>query len=149
MKRGKEASLTPPQFPPPSLQASLASTPYCEFVVTGHSLARTEETLKSKQKQLERERKGNIPFEGAALIQELTEKHYSNGAFGCNSPQALIYTLRYNNYLRFELRCGKEQRDLKCGDVVLKKNTKDKECLELNTERQTKARADENHINRR
>ena len=74
---------------------------------------------------------------------------YSSGAFGCNSPQALINTVWYNNCLHFGLRGGKEQRDLKWGDVFLKKDTEGKEYLEYNTERQTKTRTGENPMNRR
>ena len=49
---------------------------------------------------------------------------YSSGALIVyNSPQALINTLWYNNCLHLGLRGGKEQRDLKWGDVVLKKDT--------------------------
>lgn len=64
------------------------------------------------------------------MIQEEMEMLYNNGAFGCNIPQALINTLWYNNCLHFGLRGGKEQSDLKCGDVVLKKNMKGKEYVE-------------------
>ncbi len=74
---------------------------------------------------------------------------YSSGAFGCNSPQALINTLWHNNCLHFGLRGGKEQRHLKWGDVLLKKDTEGKEYLEYNTERQTKTRTGENPMNRR
>ena len=83
------------------------------------------------------------------MTQEAIEMLYSSGAFGCNSPQALINTLCYNNYLRFGLRGGKEQSDLKYGNVVLKKDTEGKEYLEFNTERRTKTRTSENPINRR
>ena len=113
---------------------------YCEFVVTGQSFARTQETLRSKQKQLKRDGKENKPFEAASLTQEKIEMLYSGGAFGCNSPQALINTLLYNNCLHFGLRGGKDQRDLKWGDVLLKKVTEGKEYLEYNTESQTKTR---------
>ena len=74
---------------------------------------------------------------------------YSSGGFGCNSPQALINTLWYNKCLHFGLRGGKEQRDLKWGDVILQKDTEGKEYLEFNTERQTKTRTGENPMNRR
>ena len=131
-----------------SVERYLEKHRYCESVVTGHSFARTRETLKSKQMQLKRDEKGNNPFEAASLTQEEIEILYNSGAFGCNSPQALINTLWYNNCLHFALRGGKEQRDLKWGDVVLKKGTEGKEYLEF-TERQTKTRTGENSINRR
>ena len=82
------------------------------------------------------------------MTQEEIEILYSSGAFGCNSAQALINTLWYNNCLHFELRGGKEQRDLQWGDVVLKKDKEGKEYLEF-TERQTKTPTGENPMNRR
>jgi integrase len=112
-------------------------------------IGETAETLRSKQKQLNRDGKANNPFEAASLTKEEIEMLYSSGAFGCNSPQALINTLWYNNCLHFGLRGGKEQRDLKWGDVLLKKDTEGKEYLEYNTERQTKTRTGENPMNRR
>lgn len=121
---------------------------YCESVVTGQSFTRTRETLRPKQKQLKRNGKGNKPFEAASLTKEEIEMLYSSGAFGCNSPQALINTLWYNNCLHFGLPGGKEQRDLKWGDVLLKKDTEGKEYLEYNTERQTKTRTGENPMSR-
>ncbi len=132
-----------------SVERYLKKHRYCESVVTGQSFSRTRETLRSKQKQLKRDGKGNKPFEAASLTQEELEMLYSSGAFGCNSPQALINTLWYNNCLHFGLRGGKEQRDLKWGDVLLKKDTEGKEYLEYNTERQTKTRTGENPMNRR
>ena len=132
-----------------SVERYLKKHRYCESVVTGQSFSRTRETLRSKQKQLKRDGKGNKPFEAASLTQEELEMLYSSGAFGCNSPQALINTLWYNNCLHFGLRGGKEQRDLKWGDVLLKKDTEGKEYLEYNTERQTKTRTGANPMNRR
>ena len=132
-----------------SVERYLKKHEYCESVMTGHSFARRRETMKSKQKQLKRDGKGNKPFEAASLTQEEIEMLHSSGSFGCNSPQALINTLWYNNCLHFGLRGGKEQRDLKWGDVFLKKDTEGKEYLEFNTERQTKTRTGENPMNRR
>ncbi len=76
-----------------SVERYLNKHRYCESVVTGQSFARTRETLRSKQKQLKRDGKGNKPFEAASLTQEELEMLYSSGAFGCNSHQALINTL--------------------------------------------------------
>ena len=132
-----------------SVERYLKKHRYCESVVTGQSFARTRGTLRSKQKQLKRDGKGNKPFEAASLTKEEIEMLYSSGAFGCNSPQALINTLWYNNCLHFGLRGWKEQRDLKWGDVLLKKDTEGKEYHEYNTERQTKTRTGENPMNRR
>ena len=52
-----------------------------------------------------------------------------------------------NNCMHFGLRGGKEQRELKWGDVVLKTNPFGKEYLEYCTERQTKTRPGDNPSN--
>ena len=92
--------------------------------------------MKSKQKKLKRDGKGNKQFEAAPLIQDEMEMLYNNGAFSCNNPQALINTFCYNYCLHFGSRGGKEQSDLKWEDVVLKKkherlstNTKSQESI--------------------
>ena len=64
-----------------------------------------------------------------------------------SSPKALINTLWLNNCMHFGLRGGKEQRELKWGDVVLKTNPFGKEYLEYCTERQTKTRPGDNPLN--
>ncbi len=86
--------------------------------------------MRSKQKQLKRDGKGNKPFEAASLTQEEIEMLYmQQRCFWFYSPQALINTLWYNNCLHFGLRGGKGQRDLKWGDVLLKKTRKAKNIL--------------------
>ena len=50
-----------------SVERYLKKHRYCESVITRQSFARTRETLKSKQKQLKRDGKGNKPFETASL----------------------------------------------------------------------------------
>ena len=68
---------------------------------------------------------------------------------GISSPKALINTLWFNNCLHFGLRGGKEQRDLKWGDIVLKVDSAGKQYLEYSTERQTKTRPGDNPSNTR
>ena len=68
---------------------------------------------------------------------------------GVDSPKALVNALWFNNCLHFGLRGGKEQRDLKWGDIVLKSDFSGKEYLEYCTERQTKTRPGDNPSNRR
>jgi hypothetical protein len=51
--------------------------------------------------------------------------------------------------MHFGLRGGKEQRDLKWGDITLKTESSGKEYLEYSTERQTKTRPGDNSANTR
>ena len=51
--------------------------------------------------------------------------------------------------MHFALRGGKEQRDLKWGDITLKIDSRDKEYLEYSIEKQTKTRPGDNPGNTR
>lgn len=132
-----------------SVERYLRKHRYSESIITGQNFARTREALKSKQKQLKREGKGNKPFEASSLTQEEIDILYERQAMGMTTPQALVNALWFNNCLHFGLRGGKEQRDLKWGDVVLKTDTGGKEYLEYATERQTKTRPGDNPVNTR
>ena len=123
-----------------SIDRYLKRNRYVESVITGHSFEQTRQVLKSKQKQLKRLGKGNKPKEASPLTSDEIDTLYEKGEFGNHSPHALINTLWFNNCLHFGLRGGKEQRNLKWGDVTLKVDTTGKEYLEYSTERQTKTR---------
>ena len=60
---------------------------YSESIITGQNFARTRDALKSKQKQLKREGKGNKPFEASSLSEEEIHSLYEKGAMGMNNPQ--------------------------------------------------------------
>ena len=144
------------EYEPTTLRGMLASFErylkrlrYSESIITGQSFAKTREVLKSKQKQLKRVGKGNKPQEASPLTKEEIDILYRRGVMGIHSPEALINTLWFNNCLHFGLRGGKEQRDLKWGDITLKIDSSGKEYLEYSTERQTKTRSGENPLNRR
>ncbi|CAH3140317.1 unnamed protein product, partial [Porites evermanni] len=118
-----------------------------ESVITGKNFARTRDALKSKQKHLKRLGKGNKPNEASSLTPEERDILFRRKEMGFSSPKALINTLWLNNCMHFGLRGGKEQRELKWGDVVLKTNPFGKEYLEYCTERQTKTRPGDNPSN--
>lgn len=84
----------------------------------------------------------------SSLTQEEIDTLFEKGVMGINLPQGLINTLCFNNYLRFGLRGGKE-RDLNCGDIVLKTDSHDEEYFEYSTEKQTKTRPGDNPLKRR
>ena len=132
-----------------SFERYLKRRRYCESIITGQAFAKTREVLKSKQKQLKRIGKGNKQQEASPLTKEEIEILYSKGVMGIHSPEALINTLWFNNCLHFGLRGGKEQRDMKWGDITLETDSSGKEYLEYSTERQTKTRSGDNPLNSR
>ena len=101
-----------------SVERYLKKCQYSESVITGQNFTRTREVLKSKQKQLKRLGKGNKPQAASSLTPEEIDILYEKKEMGISSPKALINTLWFNNCLHFGLRGGKEQRDLKWGDIV-------------------------------
>ena len=104
---------------------------YSESVITGQNFARTRDALKSKQKHLKRlGKEGNKPNEASSLTPEERDILFERKEMGFSSPKALINTLWLNNCMHFGLRGGKEQRELKWGDMVLKTNPFGKEYLE-------------------
>ena len=103
-----------------SIERYLKKCRYSESVITGQNFARTRDALKSKQKHLKRLGKGNKPNEASSLTPEERDILFERKEMGFSSPKALINTLWLNNCMHFGLRGGKEQRELKWGDVVLK-----------------------------
>ena len=103
-----------------SIERYLKKCRYSESVITGQNFARTRDTLKSKQKHLKRLGKGNKPNEASSLTPEERDILFERKEMGFSSPKTLINTLWLNNCMHFGLRGGKEQRELKWGDVVLK-----------------------------
>ena len=103
--------------------------------------------VKSKQKHLKRLGKGNKPHEASSLTPEERDILFERKEMGFSSSKALINTLWLNNCMHFGLRRGKEQRELKWGDVVLKTNPFGKEYLEYCTKRQTKTWPGDNPSN--
>ena len=132
-----------------SVERYLKKCQYSESVITGQNFTRTREVLKSKQKQLKRLGKGNKPQAASSLTPEEIDILYEKKEMGISSAKALINTLWFNNCLHFGLRGGKEQRDLKWGDIVLKVDSAGKQYLEYSTERQTKTRPGDNPTNTR
>ena len=130
-----------------SIERYLKKCRYSESVITGQNFARTRDALKSKQKHLKRLGKGNKPNEASSLTPEERDILFERKEMGFSSPKALINTLWLNNCMHFGLCGGKEQRELKWGDVVLKTNPFGKEYLEYCTERQTKTRPGDNPSN--
>ena len=73
--------------------------------------------LKKKQKQLKSIGKGNRPNAADPLSDEDVDTFYSRKVLGIHSPRALLNTLWMNNCTFFDMRPGKEQRDLCWSDL--------------------------------
>ena len=144
------------EYEPSTLRGFIASIERylkkCRYTVNRLSRGRTlrEQEMHSNQnklKHLKRLGKGNKPNEASSLSPEERDILFERKDMGFSSPKALINTLWLNNCMHFGLRGGKEQRELKWGDVVLKTNPFGKEYLEYCTERQTKTRSGDNPSN--
>ena len=92
-------------------------------------------TLKAKQKDLKAKELGSKPRTSDSLTDEEIEKLYASKWLGIESPQAFINTLWLNSTIHSGLRGGKEQRELRWGDVKLKQTPDGKEYLEYSVER--------------
>lgn len=123
-----------------SVQRYLNKQNYGFIIFTDAAFKTTMATLKAKQKELKAKRLGNKPMTSDSLTDEEIEKLYASKCLGTESPQAIINTLWLNSTIHFGLRGGKEQRELRWGDVKLKQTPDGKEYLEYSVERQTKTR---------
>ena len=105
--------------------------------------------LKKKQKQLKSLGQGNRPNAADPLSDEDINHFYDRKVLGTNSPRALLNTVWLNNCIHFGMRPGKEQRDLRWGDLELKQDSEGTRFIEFCRERQTKTRTGENPRNLR
>ena len=144
------------EYEPSSLRGILSSVErhlrragYGKSLIKDNDFQKTRDALKTKQKELKRQGKGNKPKATTALSDEEIDILYNEKVLGLSSPQALVNTVWLNNMLHFGLRGCKEQRELRWGDVVLKSDSEGKQYLEYSVERQTKTRTGENPRNQR
>ncbi len=140
--------LIPRICPPPpragkTLIGALRRHNYGQYIANGPTFAQVREAIKSKQKQLKRDGKGNMPNKSDAVSDEELEIMWQNGQLGGSTPDSILQTLWFYNTVHFGLRGSAEHRDMCWGDVELKSDGNKKEYLEFN-ERQTKTRTGEN-----
>jgi site-specific recombinase XerD len=134
------------EYEPSSLRSLLASFErhlkkknYPASIINDLAFEKTRKTLKSKQKELKKQGKGNKPNASVALTTSELNTLYEKDLLGTRSPESLLNTLWLNNTMHFGLRGCKEHRDMCWGDVKLKQTADGEEFLEFN-ERQTKTR---------
>ena len=121
----------------------------CEYgdglsLITSPEFAKVRETLKSKQKELKKQGKGNRPCKADPLTDEDVDLLYEKKMLGPYTPISVISTLWLNNTIHFGLRGGiYEHRSISWGDITVKKSDDGREYMELQ-ERQTKTRPGDN-----
>lgn len=90
----------------------------------------TRDALAAKQKQLKREGRGNHPNRAQPITNEEVEVLYLTGQLGTGSPDALLNTVWFNNWVYFGLRGMKVHRHLRWGDILLARLDSGAEYLE-------------------
>ena len=110
----------------------------------------SREVLKSKRRELRKQGKGNKPNATVALTNEDVERIFEENQFGVHEPEVLARTMWFLLTLHFGHRARQEARQIKFGDIALKKDeASGEEYLEWTTERESKTRhGDENEHQR-
>ena len=110
----------------------------------------SREVLKSKRRELRKQGKGNKPNATVALTNEDVERIFEENQFGVHEPEVLARTMWFLLTLHFGHRARHEARQIKFGDIALKKDeASGEEYLEWTTERESKTRhGDENEHQR-
>jgi integrase len=134
------------EYEPTSLRGMMSSFDrqlrrfnYGEYIATSPKFSQVREVLKSKQKLLKREGKGNFPNKADPINDQEIEILWQKKQLGSETPDSILQTLWFYNTVHFGLRGRSEHRDMCWGDVTLKSNTNGHEYLEF-CERQTKTR---------
>ena len=134
------------EYEPCSLRAFMSSFDrqlkrfnYGEFISTGPNFAQVREVLKSKQKLLKREGRGNYPNRAEPINDAEIDLLWEKNQLGSQTPDAILQTLWFYNTVHFGLRGRHEHHEMCWGDVTLKTSTDGHEYLEF-CERQTKTR---------
>ena len=139
-KDGKEYEPTTLRAMFSSIERYLREWSYPKSLINDVVFSTARNALKSKQKELKSQGKGNAPNAAEALTKEDISILYHKKLLGPFSPESLINSLWLNNMLYFGLRGCQAHRLLQWGDVTLKVTTSGTEYLVYDKERQTKTR---------
>ena len=82
----------------------------------------SREILKSKRRELRKQGKRNNPNATEALTNEDIERIFDKNQFGIHDPDVLSRTMWFLLTLHFGPRARHEARQMKFGDIVLKKD---------------------------
>ena len=122
-----------------SFEGHLKNKNYPSSIINDLVFEQTIKALKSNEKMLKKQGKGNKPNASVALTNEEIQIIYKKKLLGIESPEALLNTLWLNNCLHFGLRDCKEHCNMCCRDAKLHQRAQRQDYLEFN-ERQTKTR---------
>jgi hypothetical protein len=109
-------------------------------VNSGPQFDKWREILKAKQKQLKGLGYGNKPNASDELRDEDINKLFDCSPLGVHSPLALVNFLHLTFSISQGMIGGKEQCDLKFGEIVIDKDASGEEFIHHVKERQTKMR---------
>ena len=119
-------------------------------ILKDEELKVSREVPKSKRRELRKQGKGNNPNATVALANEDIERIFDENQFGIHDPDVLSRTMWFLLTLHFGHRARHEARQMKFGDIVLRKDeASGEEYLEWSTERESKTHhGDENEQGR-
>ena len=101
----------------------------------------SREVLKSKRREIRKQGKGGRPNATEALSNEDIELIFDENQFGIHDPDVLSRTMWFLLTLHFGHRARHEARQMKFGDIILRKDeASGEEFLEWKTERESKTR---------
>ena len=123
-----------------SLERYLKTNKYSYSLFNECRFEKAREALRSKQKELKQQGKGNRPNAARAITEEEQELLYTKGILGMHNAEALLNTVWWNVTRFFGMRAGAEQHKLQWGDVTLRTASNGIEFCEFN-ERQMKVRS--------
>ena len=112
---------------------------YGHCLITSPDFVKTRNALSTKQKVLKSFGKGDKPNAARSLTDDELIIMYDKNIMGNAGPGSLINALWWNNCNYFGMRGCQEHRDMRWGDIKLKRRIDSTEYLEY-TERQTKTR---------
>ena len=104
---------------------------YGHSIIMSPLFAQVREVLKSKQKQLKRDGKGNLANRSDPISDDEINVLWENGQFGSENPDTILQTLCFFNTVHFGLRGSGEHRDMCWGDISLQHDTAGHEYLQF------------------
>ncbi|XP_033730156.1 uncharacterized protein KIAA1958-like [Pecten maximus] len=112
---------------------------YLVNILTSDLFSTSRQVLQSRRKELKQKGLGNRPNKAEPVSENEEEMLWECGQLGHGNPHALLNTVWFNNTKLLGFRGCDENRQLKWGDIELKRDENGSEYLEFN-ERTTKTR---------
>ena len=125
-----------------SIDRHLRDKNYAWSILRDKEFTNARSMLTSKQRDLKKKGKGNLPQKSASLLPSELAKFWESGALSLDNPQSLQHTLWWFLVTEAGMRATTEHLHLCWGDVCLKYTSDGRRYLQHN-ERQTKMRMGE------